>query len=106
MKTWHIVYAGVFALAAAAAHAQPAGEGAPATTDAVFATAKLAGTFQSYDARNRVMRISDTEYAVSPTLASRQSNRLRDLRFGKQVVFSVSDFDPQGRGVIVEIDSQ
>lgn len=103
MKIRKILSASLLCLATTYAYAQFPGVIA---TEAASSTAKLSGTFQSYDPRTRVMRISDIEYAISAALANRQSNRLHDLRFGKQIIFRVSDFDPQGRSVIVEIDSQ
>lgn len=103
MKIRKILSASLLCLATTYTYAQFSGVVA---AEAATSTAKLSGTFQSYDPRARVMRISDIEYAVSTVLANRQSNRLQDLRFGKHIIFSVSDFDPQGRSVIVEIDSQ
>ncbi|MDO9468692.1 MAG: hypothetical protein Q7J36_15440 [Thiobacillus sp.] len=95
MKISAMLLVGLLSLTAAGAQAQFAGGD-------VLTVPKLAGTFQRYDASSRVVRISDIEYAVAPNLVS----RLRDLRAGRQVVFSVSGFDPKGRDIIMEIAAE
>ncbi|MDP1534851.1 MAG: hypothetical protein Q8L92_14845 [Rubrivivax sp.] len=94
MKISAMLLIGLLSLTAAGAQAQFAGGD--------VLTVKLAGTFQRYDVSSRVVRISDIEYAVAPNLVS----RLRDLRAGRQVVFSVSGFDPKGRDIIMEIAAE
>jgi hypothetical protein len=95
MKISGMLLVGLLSLTTAGAQAQFAGSDA-------FTVPKLAGTFQSYDTSSRVVRISDIEYAVAPNLVS----RLRDLRAGRQVVFSVSGYDPKGRDIIMEITAE
>ncbi len=95
MKILGILLAGLLSLA-------PAGAQAQFVHGDAFTAPKLAGTFQSYDASTRVVRISDIEYAVAPGLV----RRLRDLRANRQVVFSVSGYDPKGRDIILEIKAE
>ena len=99
MKISGMLLVGLLSLTAAGAQAQ-------FTASDAFTVPKLAGTFQRYDASSRVVRISDIEYAVAPNLASRQQSRLRDLRAGRQVVFSVSGYDPKGRDILMEITAE
>lgn len=99
MKISGMLLVGLLSLTAAPAHPQSAGSD-------VFTVPKLGGTFQSYDTSSRVVRISNIEYAVAPNMASRHQSRLRDLRAGRQVVFSVSGYDPKGRDIITEITAE
>lgn len=99
MKISGMLLVGLLSLTAAGAQAQSAGSD-------VFTVPKLAGTFQSYDTSSRVVRISNIEYAVAPNMASRHKSSLRDLRAGRQVVFSVSGYDPKGRDMITEITAE
>lgn len=95
MKILGMLLVGLLSLTAAGAQAQFSGSD-------VISVPKLAGTFQRYDAPSRVVRISNIEYAVAPDLV----RSLRDLRANRQVVFSVSGYDPKGRGIILEITAE
>jgi hypothetical protein len=107
MKRSTVVLMGLLGLASASVAAQSTRENASARISGdSMAVAKLVGVFQNHDKANRLLRISDADYAVDPVLLSKQGDTLRSLRQGQTVIIELSGYDTKGRDVIVGIQAK
>ena len=66
---------------------------------------QLAGVFQRYEPGRNIVRISDVDYDLDPSLASLGS-KLREFRFGQTVLFTLAGVSDAGRNVIKVIEPQ
>jgi len=107
MKPTTVVLIGLLGLTSAGVAGQSLRENASAQISGdPIAVAKLVGVFQYHDKANRLLRISDADYAVDPVLLSKQGDTLRFLRQGQTVIIELSGYDSKGRDVIVGIQAK
>lgn len=73
--------------------------------DRIDTQQQIAGNFQRYDQNRKIVRISDVEYDLDPSLV-KFANKLNDLRSGQTVLFTQSGVSQAGRNVLTSIASQ
>lgn len=65
----------------------------------------IAGVFQRYEPNRNLVRISDVDYELDPSLALRGS-KLREFRYGQKVLFTQTGVSDAGRNVVTTIEPQ
>lgn len=65
----------------------------------------VAGIFQRYDPSRGVIRVSDVDYDLNPSLA-KLGSKLREFRNGQTVLFTQAGVSKAGRNVLTSIEPQ
>lgn len=65
----------------------------------------IAGIFQRYDPSRKIVRVSDVDYDLDPSLA-KLGSKLREFRNGQTVLFSQAGVSAAGRNVLTTIEPQ
>ena len=73
------------------------------TQDGFDAVNRLAGVFQRYEPNRNLVRISDVDYELDPSLALRGS-KLREFKNGQAILFTQAGVSDAGRNVVTAIE--
>lgn len=65
----------------------------------------VAGIFQRYDPSREIIRVSDVDYDLDPSLA-KLGSKLREFRNGQTVLFTQAGVSKAGRNVLTSIEPQ